>query len=87
VSFPNPAGLSAIGRNLFTASGASGDALTGTPGQEGLGTVAQGMLELSNVSVVDEMVNMISGQRAYELNSKVIQTTDNMLQTATSIKR
>jgi flagellar basal-body rod protein FlgG len=87
VSFPNPAGLSAIGRNLFTASGASGDALTGTPGQEGLGTVAQGMLELSNVSVVDEMVNMISGQRAYELNSKVIQTTDNMLQTATNIKR
>ncbi|MBI2881395.1 MAG: flagellar basal-body rod protein FlgG [Candidatus Tectomicrobia bacterium] len=87
VSFPNPAGLSAIGRNLFKATAAAGSPVTGTPGDEGLGTIAQGALELSNVSVVDEMVNMISSQRAYELNSRVIQTADDMLQTANNVKR
>lgn len=87
VSFPNPAGLSAIGRNLFKATAAAGSPVTGTPGNEGLGTIAQGALELSNVSVVDEMVNMISSQRAYELNSRVIQTADDMLQTANNVKR
>lgn len=87
VSFLNPAGLSALGRNLFAATAASGDPVKGTAGENGLGTIAQGALEMSNVSVVDEMVNMISSQRAYELNSRVIKTADAMLQTANNVKR
>jgi flagellar basal-body rod protein FlgG len=79
--------LSSIGRNLFTPTASSGDATTGTPGEEGYGTIAQGYLELSNVSVVDEMVNMIVAQRAYETNSKSIQASDEMLQTATNLRR
>jgi flagellar basal-body rod protein FlgG len=86
-TFVNPAGLSSIGRNLFTPTASSGDATTGTPGEEGYGTIAQGYLELSNVSVVDEMVNMIVAQRAYETNSKSIQASDDMLQTATNLRR
>jgi flagellar basal-body rod protein FlgG len=86
-TFVNPAGLSSIGRNLFTPTASSGDATTGTPGEEGYGTIAQGYLELSNVSVVDEMVNMIVAQRAYETNSKSIQASDEMLQTATNLRR
>ena len=66
---------------------ASGSEIIGTPGQTGLGTIAQGFLEMSNVSVVDEMVNMITAQRAYETNSKVIQTADDMLQLANNLKR
>jgi flagellar basal-body rod protein FlgG len=85
--FVNPAGLESIGRNLFVRTDASGDAITGTPGQEGYGTLAQGNLEMSNVSVVDEMVNMITAQRAYEVNSKAIQTADDMLQVANNLKR
>jgi len=85
--FVNPSGLRSIGRNLFTPSAASGDATTGTPGEDGFGTIAQGYLELSNVSVVDEMVNMIVAQRAYETNSKTIQASDEMLQTATNLRR
>lgn len=85
--FVNPAGLSSIGRNLFVESDASGDPITGTPGEEGYGTLAQGYLEMSNVSVVDEMVNMITAQRAYEINSKAIQTADEMLQQANNLKR
>ena len=85
--FTNPAGLDSIGRNLFMPTAASGDATTGTPGLEGYGTIAQGYLEMSNVSVVDEMVNMIVAQRAYETNSKTIQASDEMLQTATNLKR
>lgn len=85
--FPNPAGLNAIGRNLFLPTTASGTAETGTPGESGFGTIAQGYLELSNVSVVEEMVNMIIAQRAYEINAKAIQTADDMLQYANSIKR
>ena len=85
--FTNPTGLQSIGRNLFIPTTASGDATAGTPGEEGLGTLAQGYLELSNVSVVDEMVNMIVAQRAYETNSKTIQASDEMLQTATNLKR
>ncbi|MFZ1984880.1 MAG: flagellar basal-body rod protein FlgG [Desulfatitalea sp.] len=85
--FVNPAGLNSIGRNLFLRSEASGDATTGTPGEEGYGTLAQGYLEMSNVSVVDEMVNMITAQRAYEINSKAIQAADEMLQTANNLKR
>jgi flagellar basal-body rod protein FlgG len=85
--FVNPAGLNSIGRNLFTVSAASGDALTGTAGEEGLGTLAQGFLEMSNVSVVDEMVNMISAQRAYEINSKAVQVSDELLQMANNLRR
>ncbi len=85
--FVNPAGLEAIGRNLFLETNSSGTATTGTPGLEGFGTVAQGYVELSNVSVVDEMVNMITAQRAYEINSKAIQSADEMLQTANNLKR
>lgn len=85
--FVNPAGLSGIGRNLFAQTEASGDPITGTPGEEGYGTLAQGYLEMSNVSVVDEMVNMITAQRAYEINSKAIQTSDEMLQQANNLKR
>jgi flagellar basal-body rod protein FlgG len=85
--FPNPAGLNAIGRNLFLPTTASGTAETGTPGESGFGTIAQGYLELSNVSVVDEMVNMIIAQRAYEVNTKAIQTADDMLQYANNLKR
>ncbi|UCD35213.1 MAG: flagellar basal-body rod protein FlgG [Nitrospiraceae bacterium] len=85
--FINPGGLKAIGKNLFLPTGSSGDATTGTPGLEGLGTVNQGFLELSNVNVVEEMVNMIVSQRAYELNSKVIQSTDEMLALTNNLKR
>jgi len=76
--FINPAGLSAVGHNLYNQSGASGSPILGTPTQDGLGRIDQGHLELSNVKVVDEMVNMIVAQRAYELNSKVIQTGEDM---------
>jgi len=85
--FVNPAGLVSTGRNLYITSEASGDEMTGIPGEDGLGTIAQGFLEMSNVSVVDEMVNMITAQRAYETNSKSIQTADEMLQLANNIKR
>jgi flagellar basal-body rod protein FlgG len=86
-TFINPAGLEARGRNLYTTTEASGDATEGVPGEENVGTVAQGFLEMSNVEVVDEMVNMIVGQRAYEMNSKAIQTSDSMLQIAVQLKR
>jgi len=78
--FINPAGLQAIGNNLFLETAASGAPQVGTPGLNGLGTVLQNTLENSNVSVVEEMVNMITTQRAYEMNSKVISTADSMLQ-------
>lgn len=86
-TFVNPAGLDAKGRNLYLPTEASGEAVEGVPGEENLGTIAQGFLEMSNVEVVDEMVQMIVGQRAYEMNSKAIQTSDNMLQTAVQLKR
>ena len=85
--FINPAGLNPIGKNLFMATAASGVPMTSDPGQDGIGLISQGFLEKSNVSVVDEMVNMIVAQRAYEVNSKSIQTSDNMLQTAVNIVR
>ena len=85
--FINPAGLSAVGHNLFTQTPASGLPITGTPGSNGFGTIEQGYLEASNVSVVDEMVNMIMAQRAYEINSKVIQTSDDMTQVVNNLKR
>jgi flagellar basal-body rod protein FlgG len=85
--FVNPAGLISMGKNLFITSEASGDEMIGTAGENGLGTLAQGFLEMSNVSVVDEMVNMITAQRAYESNSKAIQAADEMLQLANNVKR
>ncbi|MDB6091648.1 MAG: flgG [Gammaproteobacteria bacterium] len=81
--FINPAGLQARGENLVVESAASGPAQTGTPGLSGLGTLNQGSLEGSNINIVEEMVNMIEVQRAYEVNSKAITTTDHMLQYAT----
>jgi flagellar basal-body rod protein FlgG len=78
--FINPAGLQPLGENLLVESAASGPAQTGTPGQSGLGTTFQGALEGSNVNVVEELVNMIETQRAYEMNSKAIATTDQMLE-------
>jgi len=78
--FINPTGLQAIGDNLFLESGSSGAPQTGTPGLSGLGTLIQGSLESSNVNTVEELVNMIETQRAYEMNSKAIATADQMLQ-------
>jgi flagellar basal-body rod protein FlgG len=78
--FVNPAGLQPRGENLLVESAASGTAQAGNPGQSGLGTLQQGSIESSNVNVVEEMVNMIETQRAYEMNTKAIQTTDQMLQ-------
>jgi flagellar basal-body rod protein FlgG len=79
--FPNPGGLNSIGNSLFLATTASGDPIVGSPGgSEGLGTIEQGMLEGSNVNVVDEFVNMILAQRSYEANSRVVQAADQMLQ-------
>lgn len=86
-SFINPSGLFAVGNNLFRPTEGSGPATEGTPGEDGLGTVVNNYLEGSNVSVVEEIVSMISGQRAYEANSKSIQTADSMLGTATGLKR
>lgn len=86
-AFSNPSGLNAIGKNLFLPTDSSGAATTGTAGQNGLGTIEQGFLENSNVSVMEEMVSMIVGQRAYEINSKAIQASDDMLQQAASLKR
>jgi flagellar basal-body rod protein FlgG len=85
--FINPAGLNNIGRNLVMPTDASGAATTGTPGQTGFGTIAQYTLERSNVKVVEEMVNMIVAQRAYEVNSKCIQTADDMLGIANNLRR
>ncbi|MHB0912628.1 MAG: flagellar basal-body rod protein FlgG [Armatimonadota bacterium] len=87
VKFSNPAGLNNIGRNMYTQSASSGDPVVDTPGLNGLGTIASGYLEMSNVKVVEEMVNMITAQRAYEINSKVIQTADEMLNIANNLRR
>ena len=86
-TFINPAGLEARGKNLYTPTEASGEAVEGEPGVDNTGTIAQGFLEMSNVEVVEEMVGMIVGQRAYEVNSKAIQTSDQMLQIAVQLKR
>ena len=85
--FINPAGLSAQGGNLFLPTAASGDATTNNPGTDGTGTVQQRYIEMSNVQVVEEMVNMIVAQRAYEINSKAITTSDDMLSIAAGLKR
>ena len=85
--FVNPAGLQAIGDNLYQETVASGREIPGTPGLEGMGSIRQKFLEMSNVKIVEEMVNMIVAQRAYESNSKSIQTSDSMLGTAIAMKR
>ncbi|HEX7440708.1 MAG TPA: flagellar hook-basal body complex protein, partial [Caldimonas sp.] len=79
-NFVNPGGLEPKGENIYAETAASGTANTGTPGLNGLGSVQQGFVETSNVNVVEELVQMIQTQRAYELNSKAIQTSDQMLQ-------
>jgi flagellar basal-body rod protein FlgG len=85
--FVNPSGLSTLGHNLMVPTAASGDPITDLPLQNGLGELNQGYLESSNVQIVDEMVNMIVAQRAYEMNSKAIQTADDMSSIANSLKR
>jgi len=85
--FQNPSGLENIGKSLFLPTQASGDAITGIPGENGLGTLLSGYVEQSNVSVVEEMINMIISQRAYEANSKVIRTADEMFTQANNIVR
>ena len=87
-TFNNPGGLNSTGNNLFLATTASGDPIVGAPGgSEGLGSVQQGMLEQSNVSVVAEFVNMIVAQRSYEANSRVVNAADQMLQDINSLGR
>lgn len=87
-SFPNPAGLNSLGGSLYTPTDASGDATVGVPGgQEGLGTLMQGYIEQSNVSVVEEFINLIVAQRGYEANSKVVQAADQMYQQVNNITR
>lgn len=86
-TFANPAGLQRVGQNLFVAGGSSGDPVDVTPGENGSGSIKQYALEGSNVQVVDEMVRMITAQRAYEINSKAIQTSDDMLSTLNQLKR
>jgi flagellar basal-body rod protein FlgG len=86
--FPNPGGLNSIGNNLMLQTTASGDPIVGTPGgTEGLGTIQQGFLEQSNVDIVEEFVNMIVAQRAYESNSRVVTSSDQMLQDLNSLGR
>jgi flagellar basal-body rod protein FlgG len=87
-NFPNPAGLNSIGQNLYTATDASGEPTIGTPGgQEGLGRLMQGYVEQSNVSVVEEFINLIVSQRAYEANSKVVKAADEMYQQVNNVTR
>jgi flagellar basal-body rod protein FlgG len=88
VRFPNPAGLKSVGRNLYVKTDSSGDPIEGQPSiDDGFGKLLQGYIETSNVKAVEEMVKMITSQRAYELNSKVIQTGDRMLEVANTLKR
>jgi flagellar basal-body rod protein FlgG len=85
-TFANPGGLNSIGQNLFQSTTASGDAILGTPGgSDGVGSIQQGNLEESNVSVVQEFVNMIIAQRSYEANSRVIRAADEMFQTVNGL--
>ena len=87
IRFANPAGLQSIGRNLYIETPASGTPETETPDTDGMGSLQQGYLEMSNVKVVEEMVNMIVAQRAYEVNSKAVQASDEMMQQANNLRR
>jgi flagellar basal-body rod protein FlgG len=84
--FTNPGGMRSLGRNLLQQTNASGQAVVGNPGDNGIGTLSQGFIETSNVNVVEEMVSLIIGQRSYEANSKVITASDEMLRTATQLR-
>ena len=86
-TFANPAGMTSMGRNLYGATTASGQPIVATPGEDGAGRLMQGYLEMSNVRVVSEMIDLISAQRAYEINSKVIKAADEMLGQATRLGR
>ena len=86
-NFINPAGLHGLGDNLYINTNASGEPIVGVAGTNGMGQLKQGFLELSNVRLVEEMTDLITGQRAYEANSKSIQTADAMLQTINGLKR
>ncbi len=86
-AFINPAGLHSMGDNLYIETDSSGQAIPGTPGTDGLGNLRQGFVELSNVELVVELTDLITGQRAYDSNSKVITTSDEMLQTTNNLKR
>jgi flagellar basal-body rod protein FlgG len=85
--FANPSGLQSIGGNLYAETAASGTPETGQPSEQGFGSTVQGYIESSNVNIVEEMVNLITAQRAYEINSKSIQTSDEMLQNVAQMKR
>ena len=85
--FVNPGGLKNVGRNLLQYTSASGEPIVGNPELDGFGALGQGFLESSNVDVVDEMVNMITAQRAYEINSKTIRTADDMMSLVNGLKR
>ncbi len=85
-NFINPAGLEAIGDTMFIETPASGDPQTGNPGEEEFGSIRQGAIENSNVNIVEEITNLIAAQRAYEMNSNVISTSDEMLQTITQLR-
>ena len=87
VRFANPSGLQSLGGNLFKETPASGTPETGSPGENGMGTLQQNYLEMSNVKVVEEMVNMIVAQRAYEVNSKAVQASDEMMQMSNNLRR
>jgi flagellar basal-body rod protein FlgG len=86
-NFVNPGGLQSLGDNLYVSTPASGEAIDGTPGSQGYGNVTQGSLEVSNVDVVSEMVNLITAQRAYEMNAKAVSTADDMLATVAQLKQ
>jgi len=85
--FPNPAGMQSVGRNLLLVTPAAGEEAASYPGEDGCGTVLQGYLETSNVQIVEEMVDLIVAQRAYEINSKAVQTADDMLGIANNLRR
>jgi flagellar basal-body rod protein FlgG len=87
VRFANPSGLESIGRNLYRETGASGTPEVGNAGENGFGSLAQGYLEMSNVKVVEEMVNLIVAQRAYEVNAKSVQAADEMMQLSNNLRR
>jgi len=87
VRFNNPSGLESVGRNLYRETNASGNAELGNPGENGFGEIQQGFLEMSNVKVVEEMVNLIVAQRAYEVNSKAVQAADEMMQQSNNLRR
>ncbi len=85
-TFANPAGLLAMDHNMFRETAASGSPVTGAPGENGTGPLTQGAIEMSNVKIVEEMIDLISGQRAYEVNSRVIKAADEMLQQASNLR-